>query len=422
MADNRRREPPKKMLSVEVEEPHPLENGSYSITASAVATQGKRALEGERIQFFLGAVDYEQPIITDQNGRAMMEFIITPQTDKTFIQAQIVGEAAKSNPRGVNFPKKQSQPEAKDFFVDVDRMEGKSISFFCRVTDQNGIGAKGHRLTIVENGKITHGETDDCGEYLHKKELSKEERYEIAIIGCGFVEKFHRIFHGRGIHFPEEKKEGEKNSIKKIEEGASRGKIGRFFYWFIDPVRNNKILLILFLVFLATLIWALFFGRGEPLGFQALVQMGSEPIKLNEIERYYYSSVPHLAPEALTQAKFEPPKEYSWRIFMDQNAWIAVLVSFLLFLIYTPFASWDEVKNSWHAAWDKFEERPFATARVSRTEEELKGPAPKLPFVPLTAWQRFKERIVATFSGDMLWDFAQGFIRRKIKAKVLSKF
>lgn len=191
------RQPQPIKVAIETEEPEKIDN-SWSILATTVVTQGNRTLDGREMQFFINGIPYDQPIQTDDNGRAQIDITGISATLKKFsVGAQIVGQSFMAR-KIIQLP--EVKPVTKtpaELTVDPRRI-GNKLNFFILVTDEEKRGVPNARLTIIDGHKVKPDFCDKYGEKLFSVSLRPEEEKEIGIYVAGFGDKgFCRTFKGR---------------------------------------------------------------------------------------------------------------------------------------------------------------------------------------------------------------------------------
>jgi len=185
-------------VALETEEPEKTGN-EWSIMATAVVSQGNRTLDGREVQFFTNGIAYDQPVQTDNNGRAQIDVVgISMDAKRVSIEAQVVGQTARAR-KIVSFPAKEKGTKSVPAELIVDpRRVGNEINFFILVVDEEKKGVPNARLTIIDGHAVTHPSANEHGEHLHPMNLEINEEREIGIYVSGFGDAgFRRTFKGR---------------------------------------------------------------------------------------------------------------------------------------------------------------------------------------------------------------------------------
>jgi len=206
MVDNQQRQqqprqPQPIKVAIETEEPVKI-GDSWSVLVTAIVSQGNRTLDGREMQFFANGIAYNQPIQTDDNGRAQIDIvgISVSATARSFsVGAQIVGQPSMAR-KIIPLPEIKTKSQAPaELSVDPRRI-GNEINLFVLVTDEERHGVKNARLTIIDGHTVAHPSTNEHGEYLCPVTLQPGEEREIEIYVAGFGDNgFRRTFKGRTI-------------------------------------------------------------------------------------------------------------------------------------------------------------------------------------------------------------------------------
>ncbi|MEK7160789.1 MAG: hypothetical protein AAB724_02055 [Patescibacteria group bacterium] len=186
------------VVAVESAEPE-KRDGCWNILATAIVTQGARALAGQNIQFFLGSLTYGAPAQTDVNGRVSLEISgINLDAKRISIEAQIVGQSVRT-PKIVALPAKKETDKQKPAKLSVDpRRIGNQINFFVIVSDAELKGVGKAKLTIIDGASVRTEYADEDGEFNFSIKLEQNEEREIGIYATGFGDRgFRRTFRGR---------------------------------------------------------------------------------------------------------------------------------------------------------------------------------------------------------------------------------
>jgi hypothetical protein len=196
--------------------------------------------------------------------------------------------------------------------------------------------------------------------------------------------------------------------------------ISNFFQNIVSPKWNNRVLLALWILTIILLINAILQGGGEPLGLKALREIDNEPIQISETAKFYYSSAQNFAPNAMKPSSPLSNTAGTW------FWWKLWLLSFILAIVFIPVAFQDEVISAWHWAQEKHEQRRFKTSRIKeepQTKEngEKTTRSPKFDPRMATPWGRFKERVAAVISADVIVEFAGNLVKRVIGERIIKK-
>lgn len=183
---------------VEAETPQKI-GDQWQVLVTAIISQGKQAVEGQAVQFFLNGLSVGTSAQTDENGRVSLNVDIPLNLKSAAIEAQIIGQSFRA--RKMIALSKESKESGKqipaELIVDPARV-GNKINFLIRIIDEKKQGVKGSKITIVDSGQISTVNTDEDGEYIHKIRLQPNEEREIAIYAAGYGDRgFRRTFRGR---------------------------------------------------------------------------------------------------------------------------------------------------------------------------------------------------------------------------------
>lgn len=190
----------------------------------------------------------------------------------------------------------------------------------------------------------------------------------------------------------------------------------RFFRGVISPRWNNWILAGLWALTAILFVIAISQGGGEPLGLQALREIG-RPGPESPIVKYYSESAKYFttgSEKPLASAPLAPAPTWFW--------WKLWLFSFLVAIVYIPLAFWDEIVAAWHRAREIVEQR---RERINLRPE----PQPAPPQAPQPQPQpraprrrsRFMDRFLEYFSADMISEFIFEMFRRIIGERIFSR-
>ena len=196
--NQQQRQPQPIRVVIETEEPKKI-GASWSILATAIISQGNRAMDGREVQFFLNSFPYGQPAQTDDNGRAQIDIVGIPvDARRVSIEAQVVGQTARTR-KIVFLPEtKKSDKKPAELIVDPRRV-GNEINIFILVVDEENRGVPNARLTIIDGRTVTHPLVDKNGSHSYLVDLRPDEEREIGIYVAGFGDAgFRRTFKGRG--------------------------------------------------------------------------------------------------------------------------------------------------------------------------------------------------------------------------------
>jgi hypothetical protein len=190
MADNRKpKGPPLRSLKLEVSEPKKTDLGWYFI-AVAIVTRGKFPDTNAEVQFYFNKVEEEQPQVTDDEGRASVQFFETP-LGVNVVEAQIKGEplTKRSTKIVVREEKKEEKPPLRVSRVNVtesDLGKGKRLLTFETLTADH-VRVPRAKLRIQER-EIPDGcmnvETDNTGTVCVELTVKKTSR-KLHVIPLG---------------------------------------------------------------------------------------------------------------------------------------------------------------------------------------------------------------------------------------------
>lgn len=181
---------------VETEIPQKV-GDQWQILATAIVNQGKRAVKGQIIQFFLSGLPIGASAQTNENGRISFNIDIPLNLKSVTIEAQIVGQSIRAR-KIVVLPKEENSKQIPAKLIIDPARVGNKINFLIRIIDEKKQGVKGSKITIVDSGQISTVNTDEDGEYIYKIRLQPNEEREIAIYAAGYGDRgFRRTFRGR---------------------------------------------------------------------------------------------------------------------------------------------------------------------------------------------------------------------------------
>jgi len=202
---------------------------------------------------------------------------------------------------------------------------------------------------------------------------------------------------------------------------------GNFFRAIVSPAWNSKIFLGLAAAVIILLFVAIYQGGGKPLGLTALQSVANEPTPKTEAERYYTDSARYFVTgsEKPTAKPAEPAKsEPTW------NWWLILFAVLITFIVFIPLAFWDEIRDAWHWAMERAEQRravidlrPPAEPAVEQTLPPTPGQAPGPVARPASSsmWQKFKDHFPAVLSANTLIEFVEGLIKKIVTDRLMRR-
>ena len=78
--------------------------------------------------------------------------------------------------------------------------------------------------------------------------------------------------------------------------------------------------------------------------------------------------------------------------------------------------------NAWHWTQERHEQRRFITNRIKEDDGVTDGKTPTIPKLDprlATTWGRFKERVAAVISAELIFDFAGNLAKRIIGDRII---
>ena len=295
--------------------------GEFSVEVEAIATEGLRALSGRNLQFFVGSAAFSSPERTDDNGRCRKKITgPIPSSREVKIEVQVVGQATRRDIT-IKIPADPAATGRTDKLnVRYTLRDNGNYMVAVLVADDKGKEKSGVPVTFVADGEVNTIATNANG--IAARECSPGK---VKILTPGF----------EANDFDLEKPPRRWNRPEP-ESG-----------WERFQTNNN-----------CRLMWA-WLAVGALLLFNlAFLGIGPEPDSgLSEIRQKYYNFYFH---DQYAVDKEIHWAKNAWTVSMDflwSLSWRLWWILFVVAIVYTPIALWDEVTRSFKAAWRAIQER-----------------------------------------------------------------
>jgi len=176
MQNNPQRPPQPIKVAIEIEKPEKI-GDSWSVLATAIVSQGNRTLDGREVQFFTNGIPYDQPVQTDNNGRAQIDIAdISADTKRVSVEAQIIGQSPRAR-KIITLPNEKKETKDVEVSILVTREKDEILSVILARLDENKKGLPGKIVYVDQQARII--ETDEFG--MVTLEFTRNRRRQVVV-------------------------------------------------------------------------------------------------------------------------------------------------------------------------------------------------------------------------------------------------